>query len=180
MGATYDIHIRGADETFPHCENILAINKAFSGQSGANYRINAELVLVDGRKMSRSLNNELLIAQIKQGGYSGRDTRFFLLGMHYRKPVNYSEGALRTAKNTVKKINIFICRLKTVNNDSKNSFAEIDQLIYDLKCDFMAAFFDFIGKVNSPLTQDMINKSNARKILIALENINEVLGVMDF
>lgn len=193
LGATYDIHISGADETFPHCENILAINKAFSGQNGANYWINAELVLIDGRKMSRSLNNELLVAQIKQGGYSGSDVRFFLLGMHYRKPVNYSEGALRTAKNTVKKINIFICRLKTVNNDSKNSFAEIDQLIYDLKRDFvaaldddlniagaLAALFDFIGKVNSPLTQDMINKSNARKILAALENINEVLGVMDF
>lgn len=193
LGATYDIHISGADETFPHCENILAINKAFSGQNGANYWINAELVLIDGRKMSRSLNNELLVAQIKQGGYSGSDVRFFLLGMHYRKPVNYSEGALRTAKNTVKKINIFICRLKTVNNDSKNGFAEIDQLIYDLKCDFvaaldddlniagaLAALFDFIGKVNSPLTQDMINKSNARKILAALENINEVLGVMDF
>jgi cysteinyl-tRNA synthetase len=44
----------------------------------------------------------------------------------------------------------------------------------------LAALFDFIGKVNSPLTQDMINKSNARKILAALENINEVLGVMDF
>jgi cysteinyl-tRNA synthetase len=193
LGATYDIHISGVDETFPHCENILAINKAFSGQNGANYWINTELVLVDGRKMSRSLNNELLVAQIKQSGYSGRDVRFFLLGMHYRKPVNYSEGALRTAKNTVKKINIFICRLKTVNNDSKECFAEIDQLIYDLKRDFVAALdddlniagalavlFDFIGKVNSPLTQDLINKSNARKILAALENINEVLGVMDF
>ena len=193
LGATYDIHISGADETFPHCENILAINKALSGRSGAKYWINAELILVDGKKMSRSLNNALPLVQLRQDGYSGRDIRFFLLAMHYRKPVNYSEGALQTAKNTVKKIYTFICRLNAVNNDSEDGFAEIDQLIYDLKHDFvvaldddlniagaLAALFNFIGKVNFPLTQGMINKINTRKILSALENINEVLGVMDF
>jgi len=193
LGATYDIHVSGADETFPHCENILAINKAISGRSGANYWINAELILVDGKKMSRSLNNALPLVQLRQDGYSGRDIRFFLLAMHYRKPVNYSEGALQTAKNTVKKIHTFICRLNAVNNDKEDGFAEIDQLIYDLKHDFvaaldddlniagvLAALFNFIGKINFPLTQGIINKINARKILSALENINEVLGVMDF
>jgi cysteinyl-tRNA synthetase len=193
LGATYDIHISGADETFPHCENILAINKALSGRSGANYWINAELILVDGKKMSRSLNNALPLVQLRQDGYSGRDIRFFLLAMHYRKPVNYSEGALQTAKNTVKKIHTFICRLNAVNNDNEDGFAEIDQLIYDLKHDFvvaldddlniagaLAALFNFISKVNFPLTQGIINTINARKILSTLENINEVLGVMDF
>ncbi|MGD0169293.1 MAG: cysteine--tRNA ligase [Smithella sp.] len=193
LGANYDIHVSGADETFPHCENILAINKAFSGHNGPNYWINTELVMVDGRKMSRSLNNALPLSQLIQNGYSSRDIRFFLLGVHYRKPVNYSEGALQTAKNTVKKIHTFICRLNAVNNDSKNDFAEIDQLIYNLKHDFtaaldddlniagaLAALFNFIGKVNSPLTKGVINNSSAGKILAALENINEVLGIMDF
>ena len=66
-------------------------------------------------------------------------------------------------------------------------------MIYDLKHDFMAALdddlniagalaalFNFIGKLNSPLTQGMISKSDARKILTALKSINEILGVMDF
>ena len=193
LGAAYDIHVSGADEIFPHCENILAINKACSGQNGPNYWINAELVMVDGRKMSRSLNNALPLSQLQQNGYSGRDVRFLLLGVHYRKPVNYSEGALQTAKNTVRKIQTFIYRLNAVDNDSKDGFAETDQLIYDLKRDFMAALdddlniagalaalFNFIGKVNSPLTEGIINKNNALKIITALENINEVLGIMDF
>jgi cysteinyl-tRNA synthetase len=193
LGAAYDIHVSGADEIFPHCENILAINKACSGQNGPNYWINAELVMVDGRKMSRSLNNALPLSQLQQNGYSGRDVRFLLLGVHYRKPVNYSEGALQTAKNTVRKIQTFIYRLNAVDNDSKDGFAETDQLIYDLKRDFMAALdddlniagalaalFNFIGKVNSPLTEGIINKNNALKITAALENINEVLGIMDF
>jgi cysteinyl-tRNA synthetase len=192
LGAAYDIHVSGADEIFPHCENVLAINKAFSGNKGPNYWINAELVMVDGRKMSRSLSNALPLSQLRESGYSGTDIRFFLLGVHYRKPVNYSEGALQTAKNTVKKINTFISRLNAVN-DNKEVFTEIDQLIYNLKHDFtaaldddlnvagaLAALFNFIGKINFPLTQGMINKSNAQKILTVLKNMNEVLGIMDF
>jgi cysteinyl-tRNA synthetase len=193
LGSAYDINVSGVDETFPHCENILAINKAFTGRNGANYWINAELVLVDGRKMSRSLNNALTLSQLRQSDYSGRDIRFFLLGVHYRKPVNYSEDALQTAKNTVKKIHTFICRLNAVNNESEDGFTELDQLIYDLKHDFTAALdddlniagalsalFNFIGKINLPLTQGVINRISARKVLTALESINEVLGIMDF
>lgn len=192
LGATYDIHVSGADETFPHCENVLAINKAFSGHKGPNYWMNVELVMVDGRKMSRSLNNTLSLSQLRQNGYSGRDVRFLLLGVHYRKPFNYSEGALQTAKNTVKKLNTFINLLNAVDN-TINDFADTDQFIYDLKHDFMAALdddlnisgafaalFNFIGKINSPLANGLINKENALKILEALKNVNEVLGIMDF
>ena len=192
LGSTYDIHISGADEVFPHCENILAINKAISGRSGANYWINVELILVDGRKMSRSLNNALPLVQLRQAGYGGRDIRFFLLAMHYRKPLNYFDSALKTAKNTVKKINIFISRLSAIDING-DALTEVDQMIYDLKNRFgaaldddlniagvLAAIFDFIGKINPPLAQGMIMKNDARKILAALANINEVLGVMDF
>ncbi|MFA5323303.1 MAG: cysteine--tRNA ligase [Smithella sp.] len=193
FGANYDIHVSGVDETFPHCENILAINKAFSGYQGPNYWINTELVMVDGRKMSRSLNNALPLSYLEQNGYSGRDVRFFLLGVHYRKPVNYSDDALQAARNTIKKINTFIYRLNAVDNNAGDGFAETDQLIYDLKNDFMAALdddlniavalaglFNFVGKVNSPLTKGLINKSDAGKILAAMKSINEVLGIMDF
>jgi cysteinyl-tRNA synthetase len=192
LDALYDIHISGADEVFPHCENILAINKAFSGKNGANYWLNAELVMVGGRKMSRSLHNALSLSQLRQKGYEGRDIRFFLLGIHYRKPLNYSAEALAAAKNSVKKFDIFICRLNAVNNEG-NGYAETDQLIYDLKHGFaaaldddlniagaMAALFDFTGKINSPLNKGILNNSDCSKILTVLKSINEVIGVMDF
>ena len=193
LGDTYDIHVSGADEIFPHCENVLAIHKAFSGHKGPNYWMNAELVMVDGRKMSRSLNNALSLSQLRQNGYSGSDVRFFLMGVHYRKPVNYSEAALQTAKNTVRKIQTFIRRLHAVDSQNGNGFAETDQLIYDLKHEFaaaldddlnmagaLAALFGFIGKINAPLTGNIVNQKDALKILTALENINLVLGIMDF
>ena len=192
LGTAYDIHISGADETFPHCENIVAINKAFSGHSGANYWIGAELILVDGRKMSRSLNNAVTIAHLKQNGYSGRDIRFFLLGMNYRKPVNYSGKALQAAKNTIKKIDTFVYRLQAIDHDVQN-FPDIDQWVYDLHLEFdnalnddlniaggLAALFDFIGKVNAPVTEGKISRQDAGKIIKELESINKILGIMDF
>jgi cysteinyl-tRNA synthetase len=176
---------------FPHCENVLAIHKALSGHQGPNYWVNAELVMVGGRKMSRSLDNTLALSELRREGYSGNDIRFLLLGVHYRKPVNYSDEAIKMAKNTVKKINTFIDRLKGVER-SGNHFAETDQLIYNLKHDFESALdddlniagalsvlFSFIGRINSPLTNDLLNKSDADKILTALKRINDILGVMD-
>ena len=192
LGAAYDIHISGADETFPHCENIVAINKASSGHSGAKYWIGAELILVDGRKMSRSLNNAVTIADLKQKGFSGRDIRFFLLGMNYRKPISYSQKALQMAQNTVKKIDAFLSRLRAVD-DFAQGFSDVDQLIYDLHHGFeraldddinisgaLAVFFNFIGAVNAPLTEGKISRTDARKIVKALEKINEILEIMDF
>ena len=192
LGTAYDIHISGADETFPHCENIVAINKALSGYSGANYWIGAELILVDGRKMSRSLNNAITIAQLKQKGFTGRDIRYFLLGMNYRKPINYSAEALQVAKNTLRKIDTFIDRLQAINQESK-SLADVDQMIYDLHRGFektldddlnvsgaLSVFFDFIGKANKPVAQGRLGATDAGKIIGVLKGINEILGVMDF
>jgi len=191
LGTAYDIHISGADETFPHCENIVAINKAFSGHSGAGFWIGAELILVEGRKMSRSLDNAVTIANLKQNGYLGRDIRLFLLGMNYRKPISFSEKALQMAKNTIKKIDTFVLRLHAA--DGVHDFPEVDQAIYDLHHGFetaldddinisgaLVAFFEFIGRVNAPLARGEISKADAGKVIKALEKINEVIGIMDF
>jgi cysteinyl-tRNA synthetase len=191
LGTAYDIHISGADETFPHCENILAINRAYSGHSGANFWVGAELILVDGRKMSRSLNNAVTIANLKEKGYRGRDIRFFLLGMNYRKPISYSEQALQMARNTVKKIDTFVHRLQIIDHQAQNN-PDVDQMIYDLHHDFemaldddmnisgaLAALFRFVGKVNVPLASGTISGSDAGKIIRALEKLNGILGIMD-
>jgi len=192
LGAVYDLHVSGVDEVFPHCENILAINKAFTGKSGASHWLNVELVMVAGRKMSRSLNNALPLSSLFHKGCQSRDVRLFLLGVHYRKPLNYSEEALETAKNNIRKLDMFVCRLSAVNNEG-DGYGDLDQLIYDLKNGFTAALdddlniavalavlFDFMGKINSPLNRGVINKKDSRKILKTLESINDVLGVLDF
>jgi cysteinyl-tRNA synthetase len=138
------------------------------------------------------LNNAVTIADLQQAGYSGRDIRFFLLGMNYRKPLNYSENALQTAKNTLKKLDAFIHRLQAADHNTQQ-FSDVDQLIYDLRLGFdnafyddlniagaLAVLFDFIGKINGPLAERKINGADAGKIIKALENINEILRIMHF
>ncbi len=68
------------------------------------------------------------LAQLRQNGYNGRDIRF-VKGTHYRKPINYSEKALKTAKNTVKKIDSFHSRLGAGHPDAAD-LTQVDQLIY--------------------------------------------------
>jgi cysteinyl-tRNA synthetase len=132
------------------------------------------------------------MADLRQSGYGGRDVRFFLLGMNYRKPISYSENALRMAGNTVKKMDTLISRLRAVSH-SANDFPEVDQLIYDLNHGFehaldddlnisgaLAALFDFIGAVNTPLAGGKISRQDASKILEALQKINDVLQIFEF
>ncbi len=192
LGAAYDVHISGMDEIFPHAENILAIDKACFGTGGAGYWLGVELVMVDGRKMSRSMSNAVTIEQLRPDGYSGRDIRFFLLSMNYRKPLNYSPATLQAAKNTLKKMDTFISRLQVCNNDA-GEFTDTDQSIYDLNHGFeaaldddlnisgaMAAVFDFVGRINEPLSEGRLSRADADKILQALAQIDQVLGVMQF
>jgi cysteinyl-tRNA synthetase len=192
LGETFDIHASGADVLFPHCENVLAIGRGTTGKRLANYWVNTELVMTDGKKMSRSLNNDVTLEALEKQGYRGREIRFFLLGSHYRKPLNFSPGAMETAKNTVRKLDGFIQRLIRFT-PGQGEYAETDQLIYDVKQGFaaamdddcnisgaLAALFDFVGRVGPPLAQGLFSQRQRDKILTVLKGLDAVLGIMNF
>ncbi len=191
LGEAFDIHASGADITFPHCENVLAIGKAATGRGMANYWLSTELVMIDGKKMSRSLGNVLTVEDLEEKGYAGPDIRFFLLGAHYRKPLNFSWGALETARNTVRKLNRFIQRL--IRFTPGAGFADTDQWIYDVKHGFggaldddlnisgaLACLFDFINKVNAPLEQGCLTPQERDRILEVMRGMDSVLGILHF
>ena len=147
--------------------------------------------MVDGKKMSRSLNNVNTIEDLESMGYSGRQIRFFLLGTHYRKPLNFSLGALETAKNTVKKLDRFIQRL--IRYTPGKGYPDTDQFVYDIKqrfsdamdddfniSDTIASLFEFVGKVSIPLSLGQLSDRERDNVLDVITRINEVLGVMNF
>jgi cysteinyl-tRNA synthetase len=157
----------------------------------ANYWLSTELVMIDGKKMSRSLGNVLTMDDLENRGYQGREVRFFLLGSHYRKPLNFSWGAMETAKNTVRKLNHFIQRL--IRFSIGEGFSDTDQLIYDVKHGFagaldddlnisgaLAALFDFINKVSGPLARGQFNARERDSILEVMAGLDRVLGIMHF
>ena len=191
LSDTFDIHASGTDVVFPHCENVMAIGRAATGKRLANYWINTELVMVGGKKMSRSLNNAETIEDMEQKGYGGKEIRFFLLNTHYRKPLNFSFGALETSKNTVRKLDRFIQRL--IRFAPGNGYPDADQLIYDVKQGFssamdddfnisgaLASLFEFVGKISSSVSQGQLSDKERDNVLDVMKNIDTVLGVMNF
>jgi len=191
LGDTFDIHASGSDIVFPHCENVLAIGKALTGKPPANYWISADLVMVEGKKMSRSLGNILTVADLEKQGYRGSEIRYFLLSSHYRKPLNFSPGAMETAKNTVEKLNDFIQRL--IHFTPGAGCPDTDQFVYDLRHGFaeamdddlnisaaLAALFGFVKRVSAPLARNAFSEKERDKILEALRSVDAVLAVMDF
>ena len=191
LGDTYDIHTSGVDLVFPHHENAIALSKALTGKPLANYWLHNELVMIEGKKPSRSSDNNIYaIRHILEKGYTGREIRYWLISHHYRKPISFSWEKLETAKNTLSHLDKFI---KKVNYcQSGPPHPEMDQIIYNLKNNFiqsldddfniapaLAALFKFTREINRIMDKKGLSPDNKQKVNGVLESINSVLGVME-
>ena len=98
LGATIDIHGGGQDLIFPHHENEIAQGTcAHDGELYCRHWVHNGFVTVEGRKMSKSLGNVLLVRDLL-GEAPGEAIRFALLGAHYRQPLDWSADGLARAK----------------------------------------------------------------------------------
>ncbi|HLC43689.1 MAG TPA: cysteine--tRNA ligase [Patescibacteria group bacterium] len=107
LGSTIDIHTGGVDLIFPHHENEIAQSEAKTGKKFVNYWLHNEHLLVDGRKMSKSLNNFYTLADIENRGFSPLDFRYFMFGAHYRSKLNFTWDGLESARNAREKLKRF-------------------------------------------------------------------------
>ncbi len=104
LGDTIDIHAGGADLKFPHHENEIAQSVcAHGGAEFARTWMHNGFVTIEGRKMSKSLGNVLLIKNLRELA-PPEALRWLLLGAHYRQPLDWSEAALKQAKTTLDRL----------------------------------------------------------------------------
>lgn len=96
LGETFDIHGGGADLIFPHHENEIAQSECATGKPFARYWLHNGFVNIRAEKMSKSLGNVLTVRELL-GSMSPCALKLFLLGTHYRAPVDFSEEALISA-----------------------------------------------------------------------------------
>jgi cysteinyl-tRNA synthetase len=99
LGETIDLHVGGGDLTFPHHENEIAQSEAVTGKPLANYWLHNGMIIVEGKKMSKSLGNFITIRELLDK-YEPMAVRLFILQAQYRKPVDFTEEALTTATNS--------------------------------------------------------------------------------
>ncbi|MCB1607586.1 MAG: cysteine--tRNA ligase [Xanthomonadales bacterium] len=104
LGDTIDIHAGGVDLLFPHHENEVAQSTcAHDGEQFARHWLHNGFVTVEGRKMSKSLGNVLLVDQLRRE-HSAEALRFLLLNAHYRQPMDWSDAALVQARATLDRL----------------------------------------------------------------------------
>lgn len=98
LGDLFDIHGGGKDLVFPHHENEVAQSEACTGgKTHVNYWMHNGFVNVDNEKMSKSLDNFFTIREVLKL-YHPETLRLFLMGTHYRSPINYSNVNLDEAR----------------------------------------------------------------------------------
>jgi len=107
LGATFDIHTGGEDNIFPHHECEIAQSEGATGKPFVRYWLHTRHLLVDGRKMSKSLGNVLTIGELREKGYTGREIRYALLEVHYRKPMNFTLASLDAARASLRRLREF-------------------------------------------------------------------------
>ncbi|XP_072993857.1 cysteine--tRNA ligase CPS1 homolog, chloroplastic/mitochondrial isoform X1 [Typha latifolia] len=98
LGHSFDIHGGGEDLVFPHHENEIAQSCAACSSSSISFWMHNGFVNVDNEKMSKSLKNFFTIRQVIEL-YHPLALRFFLLGTHYRSPINYTKAQLDIASD---------------------------------------------------------------------------------
>ncbi len=98
LGDTFDIHGGGMDLKFPHHENEIAQARAANGGGFARYWLHNGFVNINAEKMSKSLGNFFTIREVTER-YHPEVLRMFMLGTHYRSPLDFSDAALDVAKS---------------------------------------------------------------------------------
>ena len=106
LGETFDIHGGGMDLIFPHHENEIAQSCGATGKEFARYWIHNGFVQINQEKMSKSLGNFFTIREIFEKSewseeVTGEILRYFLLSTHYHGPLDFSDQALREAKQAL-------------------------------------------------------------------------------
>ena len=104
LGAHFDIHGGGNDLMFPHHENERAQSCcADPGAGFANVWLHNEMLLVEGRKMSKSLGNFFTVRDLLDRGVPGEVIRFVFLSTHYAKPMDWTEEKAREAEGILRR-----------------------------------------------------------------------------
>lgn len=191
LGKTFDIHAGGIDLLFPHHEDEIAQSEGATGKPFARYFVEGEHLMVEGKKMSKSLGNIFTLRDIESRGFEPMDFRWFVLGAHYRTPLNFIWKALGAAKNARGKIIASIEKLQTHRDSSPlREENELLKVISYLEKQFreaveddlntpkaVAALGELIHYANELAAKYRLSTRGAHIILATIKEFDRVLGL---
>ncbi len=172
LGDSIDIHLGGSDLIFPHHENEIAQTECITGKEMARYWLHNGMVNVSGEKMSKSLGNFKTIRSLLDSGVSAMTIRLFVLQANYRKPIDFTEEAIRAATTAWKRINSALdlgnkyskqlspYRSIKANYDDLNKSTNRDNLLNPYQIQLLEGFVSYMN--------DDLNTSGALSIVFRL------------
>lgn len=193
LGDTIDIHAGGQDLTFPHHENEIAQSEAHSGKTFANYWMHNGYINIENEKMSKSLGNFILVNDIRKQ-IDPKVLRFFMLSVHYRQPINFSEKLVKSAENGLNRILTAYANLlhrqsysTNLTDDTKRWSELIEEQVKAFEAamddDFntanaIAAIFELAKLANVYLLEEQTNQHVLEEFAVQLKRLMEVLGIV--
>jgi cysteinyl-tRNA synthetase len=116
LGDHFDIHGGGMDLKFPHHENEIAQSEAATGTKFVNTWMHVGFVRLDQEKMSKSLGNFFTVREVLKK-FDPEVVRYFILGSHYRSPLDYSDENLQGAKAALTRLYLALKDLPATHRD---------------------------------------------------------------
>lgn len=123
LGESFDIHTGGEDHLSIHHPNEIAQAEAATGKPLAKYWVHYGFLMVDGAKMSKSLNNVYRVEDVIDKGFQPLGLRYFYLTAHYRTTQNFTWSALAAAQTAYDKLVAFVRQAKK-ETDSRSTLSK--------------------------------------------------------
>lgn len=193
LGETIDIHVGAVDNIFPHHENEIAQSEAFSGKKFVAHWMHSEHLIVNNKKMSKSLGNFYTLRDLLDKGYTGMEVRYMLMHIHYRTQLNFTFEGLEGARTSLNRLNDFIIRMQEIAESKGEASKASRQALQEAITHFsnamaddlnisvaLASLFDLMHAINTLYDKGQLTGLDATEVLLILQEFNRVLGVLTF
>ncbi|SRR5581483_7128770 len=188
LGPSFDLHLGGEDLIFPHHEDEIAQSEGAglqpSGQPFVKHWMHGAHLLVEGRKMSKSLGNYYVLHDLTSKGFTGREIRFLLLSAHYRETFNFTVKGLEGAQTSLARIDECLAKLRELAGNSQappdSTLVEAFSRALDEDLNVAGAWgvvFDWVRDTNRHLAENSLTPVQAAAALAAWNRVDSVLGV---
>jgi cysteinyl-tRNA synthetase len=188
LGASFDLHLGGEDLVFPHHEDEIAQSEGATGRPFVKYWLHGAHLMVEGKKMSKSLGNYFTLRDLLDKGYAAREIRFLLLTAHYRETFNFTLDGLQGARASVGRIIECVAKLKDLEKEGTTQrIHQPDARVIGLFRDALdndlnvsaawAVVFEWVREVNRRMAAGQITADQAATELATWANLDTVLGL---
>ncbi len=188
LGPSFDLHLGGEDLMFPHHEDEIAQSEGASlqpaGQPFVKYWLHGAHLMVEGKKMAKSLGNFFTLRDLLAKGFAGREIRYLLLTAHYRETFNFTLEGLQGARAALTRIDECLTKLRELAGNAPasgelpllNEFSRV--LDEDLNISgAWGAIFEWVRDTNRKLAENKLDAPAAAAALATWDRLDSVLGV---